>query len=71
MNNKILVHASSLHFFKKYQQPIEKFWLVAVPVLETVCIFLFLFFVFQILKQKYNLFIFITINKLWHSTSRI
>ena len=39
MNNKILVHASSLHFFKKYQQPIEKFWLVPVPVRVTVQIF--------------------------------
>ena len=36
MNNKVLVHTSSLHFFKKYQQLIEKFWLVPVPVHETV-----------------------------------
>ena len=34
-NNKVLVHTSSLHFFKKYRQPIEKFWLVLVPICET------------------------------------
>ena len=38
-NNKVLVHIGSLHFFKKYQQPIEKFWLVPVPVCVTVQIF--------------------------------
>ena len=38
-NNKVLVHTGGLRcFFKKYQQPIEKFWLVPVPVRETVCI---------------------------------
>ena len=33
-NNKVLVRTGSLRFFKKYRQPIEKFWLV--PVRETV-----------------------------------
>ena len=32
-NNKVLVHTDSLHFFKKYQQPIIKFWSVPVPQL--------------------------------------
>ena len=35
-NNKVLVCTGSLHFFKKYQQPIEKFWSVPVPGRETV-----------------------------------
>ena len=35
-NNKVLVCNSSLHFFKKYRQPIIKFWSVPVPVRETV-----------------------------------
>ena len=30
-NNKVLVRTSSLCFFKKYQQPIIKFWFVTVP----------------------------------------
>ena len=38
-NNKVLVGIGSLRFFKKYRQPIEKFWSVPVlvPVRETVC----------------------------------
>ena len=36
MNNKVLVRTGSLRFFKKYRQPFEKFWLVPVPVRETV-----------------------------------
>ena len=35
-NNKVLVCTGSLHFFKKYRQPIIKFWSVPVPVHETV-----------------------------------
>ena len=35
-NNKVLVHTGSLLFFKKYQQPIIKFWSVLAPVRETV-----------------------------------
>ena len=35
-NNNVLVHTDSLGFFKKYRQPIEKFWSVPVPVCETV-----------------------------------
>ena len=36
-NNKIFVcTAGSFHFFKKYQQPIIKFWSIPVPVHETV-----------------------------------
>ena len=35
-NNKVLVRTGSLPFFKKYRQPFEKFWLVPVPVRETV-----------------------------------
>ena len=35
-NNKVLVRTGSLAFFKKYQQPIEEFWSVPVPVCETV-----------------------------------
>ena len=31
-NNKVLVCMGSLCFFKKYQQTIEKFWSVPVPV---------------------------------------
>ena len=34
--NKVLVHTGSLRFFKKYQPPITKFWLVLLPVRETV-----------------------------------
>ena len=34
--NKVLVCTGSLRFFKKYRQPIEKFWSVPVPVRETV-----------------------------------
>ena len=34
--NKVLVHTGSLCFFKKYQPPITKFWLVLLPVRETV-----------------------------------
>ena len=36
MNNKVLVLTGSLHFFKKYRQPVIKFWSVLVPVRETV-----------------------------------
>ena len=36
-NNKVLVCRGSLRFFKKYRQPIIKFWSVQVPVRETVC----------------------------------
>ena len=36
MNNKVLVRTGSLHFFKKYRQPVIKFWSVPVPVRETV-----------------------------------
>ena len=36
-NNKALVCTSNLRFFKKYRQPIEKFW--SVPVRETVRMF--------------------------------
>ena len=35
-NNKVLVRTGSLRFFKKYRQPFENFWLVPVPVRETV-----------------------------------
>ena len=35
-NNKVLVRTASLHFFKKYRQPLIKFWLVLVPVRGTV-----------------------------------
>ena len=35
-NNKVLVRTGSLCFFKKYQQPIIKFWSVSVPVRETM-----------------------------------
>ena len=35
-NNKVLVRTDSLLFFKKYRQPIIKFWSVPVPVRETV-----------------------------------
>ena len=35
-NNKVLVDTGSLHFFKKYRQPVIKFWSVPVPVRETV-----------------------------------
>ena len=35
-NNNFLVHTGSLCFFKKYRQPIEKFWSVLVSVGETV-----------------------------------
>ena len=35
-DNKVLVRTGSLHFFKKYRQPIIKFWSVPVPVRETV-----------------------------------
>ena len=35
-NNKVLVRTGSLRFFKKYRQPIIKFWSVPVPVRETV-----------------------------------
>ena len=35
-NNKVLVRTGSLHFFKKYRQPVIKFWSVPVPVRETV-----------------------------------
>ena len=33
-NNKVLVRTGSLRFFKKYRQPIIKFWSVPVPVRE-------------------------------------
>ena len=36
MNNKVLVRTGSLRFFKKYRQPIIKFWSVPVPVSKTV-----------------------------------
>ena len=36
-NNKVLVLTGSLRFFKKYRQPIIKFW--SVPVRETVRMF--------------------------------
>ena len=36
MNNKVLVCTGSLWFFKKYWQPIIKFWSVLVPVRRTV-----------------------------------
>ena len=36
-NNKVLVRTDSLRFFKKYRQPIIKFWSIQVPVRETVC----------------------------------
>ena len=36
MNDKVLVRTGSLCFFKKYRQPIIKFWCVLVPVRETV-----------------------------------
>ena len=36
MNNKALVRTGSLGFFRKYWQPIIKFWLVPVLVRETV-----------------------------------
>ena len=39
MNNKVLVHTGSLHFFKKYQQPTENVWLIPVPAHKTVFIF--------------------------------
>ena len=35
-NNKVLICTGSLLFFKKYWQPIIKFWFVPVPVCETV-----------------------------------
>ena len=35
-NNKVLVRTGSLLFFKKYRQPIIKFWSVPVPVRETI-----------------------------------
>ena len=35
-NNKVLVRTGSLLFFKKYRQPIMKFWSIPVPVRETV-----------------------------------
>ena len=38
-NNKLLVRTGTLRFFKKYRQPIEKFWSVPVPVRETVRIY--------------------------------
>ena len=40
-NNKALFCTSNLRFFKKYLQPIEKFWSVPVPVpvRETVRMF--------------------------------
>ena len=34
-NNKVFVSTGNIRFFKKYQQPIIKFWSVPVPVLET------------------------------------
>ena len=36
MNNKALVHTGRLCFFRKYWQPIMKFWSVPVPVGKTV-----------------------------------
>ena len=30
-NNTALICTGTLRFFKKYRQPIEKFWLVPVP----------------------------------------
>ena len=36
-NNKFLVRTCSLHFFKKYQQPIIKFWSIPVWAHKTVC----------------------------------
>ena len=38
-NNKVLVLTGSLRFFKKYRQPIIKFWSVPIPVRETVRMF--------------------------------
>ena len=35
-NNKVLVRTGSLHFFKKYQQPIINFWSVPILVRKTV-----------------------------------
>ena len=35
-NNKVLIRTGSLRFFKKYGQPIERFWSVPVPVHETI-----------------------------------
>ena len=35
-NNKVLVPTGSSRFFKKYRQPVIKFWSVPVPVRETV-----------------------------------
>ena len=35
-NNKVLVCTGSLHFLKKYWQPIIKFWLVLALVCKTV-----------------------------------
>ena len=35
-NNKVLARTGSLHFFKKYWQPIEKLWSLPVPVRETI-----------------------------------
>ena len=35
-NNKVLVRTGSLLFFRKYWQPIIKFWSVPVPIRETI-----------------------------------
>ena len=35
-NNKVLVRTGSLHIFKKYRQPLIKFWSILVPVCGTV-----------------------------------
>ena len=50
-NNKVLVRTGSLRFFKKYQEPIIKFWSVPLPVRETVC-FLKRLGIFAALKRK-------------------
>ena len=46
-NNKVLVRTGSLRFFKKYRQPIIKFWSVPVPVREKVCLLLVQFLYHQ------------------------
>ena len=45
-NNKVLIRTGSLRFFKKNRQTIKKFWLVPVPVRETIRI------------QKYEVLVF-------------
>ena len=50
-SNKVLVRTGSLSFFKKYQEPIIKFWSVPVPVRKTVR-FLKRLGIFAALKRK-------------------